>query len=87
MGKELLTAPCNLPAPGLATRFARLIFACSGLITACSAPVPGLLRRLFRAPFNPQPAGNCQAGVSPKSHIPRTIDFGAAILRDRDAEF
>ena len=32
-------------------------------------------------------ARNCQAGVSPKCHIPRTIDFGEAILRDRDAEF
>ena len=26
---------------------------------------------------------NCQAGVSPKCHIRRTIDFGASILRDR----
>ena len=30
---------------------------------------------------------NCQAGVSPKSHTGRTIDFGAAIFRDRGADF
>ena len=30
---------------------------------------------------------NCQAGVSPKCHIPGEIDCGATILRDRDAGF
>jgi hypothetical protein len=30
---------------------------------------------------------NCQAGVSPKCHIPRTIDCGASIFRDRGADF
>jgi signal transduction histidine kinase len=30
---------------------------------------------------------NCQAGVSPKCHILRSIDCGAAIFRDRAAEF
>jgi len=30
---------------------------------------------------------NCQAVVSPKSHTLRSIDWGAAIFRDKDADF
>jgi len=30
---------------------------------------------------------NCQAGVSPKCHIWRLIDFGVVIFRDKEVGF
>ena len=43
-----------------------------------SRPVPRTRKKKWR---------NCQAGVSPRSHTLRSIDWGAAIFRDKDADF